>query len=74
MVYQDLPAAVNTIADFEVGTDVIGIEGLAGVAGFGDLALVQSGSDTLIRALDTNLAVLTGIENTTLGSSSFSFA
>lgn len=74
MVYQGLSAAVNTIADFEVGTDVIGIEGLAGVAGFGDLTFVQSGSGTLIRALDTNLAVLTGIENTALDSSSFSFA
>ncbi len=54
-----LPDAVNTITDFEIGKDVIGIGGL-GVS-FGDLSLTQQNGNTLIATETEDLAVLTGI-------------
>lgn len=68
-----LPQGTDTITDFEVGIDVIGIAGLPGVKGIEDLNLMQKGSNTLINALNTNLATLTGISVGTLDSSSFVF-
>jgi glycerophosphoryl diester phosphodiesterase len=69
-----LPEGTDTITDFEVGTDVIGITGLSGVTGIGDLNITQSGADTLINALNKDLATLTGIQMSTLDNSSFVFA
>jgi 3-phytase/alkaline phosphatase D len=66
--------SVNTIADFQTGMDVIGIGGLTGVTGIGNLSITQSGDDTLIGALNKDLAILTGIESNSLDSSSFVFA
>ncbi len=69
-----LPQGTDTITDFEVGTDIIGIAGLSGVTAIGDLSITQSGADTLINALNKDLATLTGIQANTLDSSSFVFA
>ncbi|NEP58627.1 MAG: S8 family serine peptidase, partial [Symploca sp. SIO2G7] len=67
-----LPSAANTIADFEEGVDLIGIGGL-GIT-FSDLSIAQNGDDALISALGTDLAILTGIQATTLDSADFVFA
>jgi 3-phytase/alkaline phosphatase D len=69
-----LPQGTDTITDFKVGTDVIGIAGLSGVAEIGDLSITQSGADTVINALNKDLATLTGIQANTLDSNSFVFA
>jgi Ca2+-binding RTX toxin-like protein len=70
---RSLPMGVDTITDFEVGSDVIGIAGMSGITNFDNLSFVQSGADTLINALGQDLAVLTGIQSNTLDSSSFTF-
>ncbi|MGL5880438.1 MAG: alkaline phosphatase [Xenococcaceae cyanobacterium] len=66
-----LPQGVDTIADFEVGIDVIGIASISGISSFDNLNLVQSADDTIIRALDRDLAIVTGIQPNVLDSSSF---
>jgi Ca2+-binding RTX toxin-like protein len=66
-----LPQGVDTIADFEVGEDVIGIASISGISSFSDLSLIQSGEDTVIRALGRDLAIVTGIQPDLLDSSSF---
>jgi len=68
-----LQEGTDTITDFEVGTDVLGIAGLPGVTAISDLDISQTGADTLITALDQNLAILKGIEASTINSS-FAFA
>jgi len=73
IVSSGLQRGTDTITDFEVGTDVIGIASLPGVSGIGDLDISQTGADTLITALDQNLAILKGIEASTINSS-FAFA
>lgn len=63
----------NTISDFQAGIDVIGIGGLTGVSDISNLTLTQTESGTLIGALGKDLATLTGIQSSTLDSSSFLF-
>lgn len=65
---------MDTITDFVVGTDVIGIAGLSEVTGFDALGITQSGADAVISALGQDLATLTGIQANTLNNSSFAFA
>jgi hypothetical protein len=76
VAYGELPSTANTIRDFELGIDVIGFSGLTSASAFDDLELVQNGADTQIRTTDQPLAiaVLAGIEATSLDSSSFVFA
>ncbi|MDA0267596.1 MAG: endonuclease/exonuclease/phosphatase family protein, partial [Cyanobacteria bacterium] len=50
-----LGEGTDTVVDFEVGIDVIG---LAGGLGVGDLSVSQSGADTLITAGDATLKLL----------------
>ncbi len=64
----------NTITDFELGTDVIRLGGLNGVAEFKDLDVTQSGADALIKAGGNDLAILSTIQSSTLGSGDFLFA
>ena len=66
-----LPSSPNTITDFELGVDVIGIGGLG--LGFDDLALTQQADNTLISALGTDMVILTGIHARALSSSNFVF-
>ncbi|MCL1474338.1 S8 family serine peptidase [Argonema antarcticum] len=68
------PDSVNTIADFELVGDAIGIGGLPEVDSFADLSLVQSGNDTRISALGQELAILKDIQAGSLNSSNFIFA
>lgn len=78
IVNAELPSIANTILDFQIGTDVIGILGGASLGiSASTLNLIQVGSDTQISFGDQTLAVLGGIEATSLNpddASQFVFA
>jgi uncharacterized protein YjiK len=63
----ELPAAANTILDFQIGTDVIGIQGAKSL-GFSATTLVlsQIGDDTSINFGGQSLALLKGIQASSL--------
>ncbi|MEM7556520.1 MAG: alkaline phosphatase, partial [Cyanobacteria bacterium P01_A01_bin.84] len=63
----EIPESANTIIDFETGTDVIGLAGL-GVS-FADLTLE---GDSISLGEDT-LAILSGVETSTLVENNFAF-
>ena len=64
------PSSANTILDFQVGTDVIGISG-----GVGSIAgLTLTGSDIIIKSSGATIATLTGITTSTLTAGDFVFA
>jgi len=60
----EIPGAANTILDFQIGTDVIGIQGLGISAS--TLKLNQIGADTSINFGGQTLAILTGIQASSL--------
>jgi glycerophosphoryl diester phosphodiesterase len=60
----DIPAAANTVLDFQVGTDIIGIQGIG--ANATNVVLAQVGADTSISFGGQILAVLKGIQSNTL--------
>jgi predicted AlkP superfamily pyrophosphatase or phosphodiesterase len=60
----DIPAAANTILDFQIGTDVIGIQGIG--ANATNIILTQIGSDTSIAFSGQTLALLKGIRANSL--------
>jgi Ca2+-binding RTX toxin-like protein len=60
----DTPAAANTILDFQVGTDVIGIQGIGATAA--NVVLAQVGADTTIGYAGQTLATLKGIQASSL--------
>ncbi|WP_082803768.1 phytase [Anabaena sp. 4-3] len=63
IVNTELPTAANTILDFQIGTDVIGILGAASLGiTTSTLQLNQVGADTQISFNNQTLAVLTGIQ------------
>jgi arylsulfatase A-like enzyme len=68
------PTSANTIGDFEVGIDKMLILGAAGVTGFSNVTLTQKGADTLLAASGKEIALLTGIQSSTLTAGSFGFA
>jgi hypothetical protein len=71
----DTPAAANTILDFQVGTDVIGIQGIGATAT--NIVLAQVGADTTIGFGGQTLATLKGIQASSLtpgNASQFVFA
>ncbi len=58
----------DTIQDFQVGVDLLElVEGLS----FGQLAIAQEESNTLIRFNDETLALLTGVNASTLSEAAF---
>ncbi|WP_016949598.1 alkaline phosphatase [Anabaena sp. PCC 7108] len=69
IVNGDLPLAANTVVDFEMGTDVLGISGQGAGFGFDDLTL--SGNSIMIGA--TTVAMLKGIDTTSLTADNFAF-
>lgn len=71
--FNGLPNVSNTITDYLAGVDVIGLGGLAEVFSINDLSIAQSGNDTVISAIEQDLAMLTGIEADSLNSNSFVF-
>jgi alkaline phosphatase len=60
----DIPAAANTILDFQIGTDVIGIQGIG--ANATNVVLAQVGADTTIAFGGQTLATLKGIQSSSL--------
>ncbi len=69
IVNGDLPAAANTILDFSMGTDVLGIGGQGAGFGFDDLTL--TGNSIAIGA--TTVAILNGVNTATLTAANFAF-
>jgi phosphodiesterase/alkaline phosphatase D-like protein len=71
----DIPTAANTILDFQIGTDVIGIQGIG--ANATNVVLAQVGADTTIGFGGQTLATLKGIQASSLtpsNASQFVFA
>jgi uncharacterized repeat protein (TIGR01451 family) len=71
----DTPAAANTILDFQIGTDLIGIQGIG--ANATNIVLAQVGADTTIGFGGQTLATLKGIQASSLtpsNASQFVFA
>jgi glycerophosphoryl diester phosphodiesterase len=63
----EIPTAANTIVDFQIGTDVIGIQGAASLGiSASTLVLNQVGADTSLNFGGQTIAVLTGIQATSL--------
>ncbi len=60
----DTPATPNTILDFQIGTDVIGLQGVG--ANASNVVLAQVGADTTIGFGGQTLAVLKGIQASSL--------
>jgi hypothetical protein len=61
-------AGTDTITDFKIGTDVIG---LSGGLSFGQLTISASGSNTLIKLGSDTLATLTGVNSSRITSANF---
>uniref|UniRef100_UPI00286B37D6 alkaline phosphatase n=1 Tax=Chamaesiphon sp. OTE_8_metabat_110 TaxID=2964696 RepID=UPI00286B37D6 len=74
----EIPGAANTIVDFQIGTDVIGIQGAKSLGiSATSLKLTQIGADTSINFGSQTLAILTGIQASSLtpgNASQFVFA
>jgi phosphodiesterase/alkaline phosphatase D-like protein len=60
----DAPTTANTILDFQIGTDVIGIQGIG--ANATNIVLAQVGADTTIGFGGQTLALLKGIQASSL--------
>jgi Ca2+-binding RTX toxin-like protein len=63
--------SANTVTDFTLGEDVIGIAGLG--ASFGTLTLTQQEENALIAFNGNDLAVLNGLQTTGLSADNFVF-
>ncbi|MGV2830847.1 calcium-binding protein [Myxosarcina sp. GI1(2024)] len=66
-----IPDSANTITDFTIGEDVIGIEGI--VASFESLGLTQQDQNVLISFEGSDLAVLNNMETSDLNAENFVF-
>lgn len=64
-----LGEGTDTVFDYGVGGDLIGLDGLS----FGDLTIGQAGNDATISSNGEVLAVLIGVDSSTLGESDFVF-
>lgn len=71
LAFGELPESANTVTDFVPGEDGIGMVGLG--ASFEDLSLTQAGSDTVISLSEQDVAVLGGVEVSSLGAENFVF-
>ncbi|NJR47054.1 MAG: alkaline phosphatase [Hyellaceae cyanobacterium CSU_1_1] len=65
------PESTNTITDFESGVDVIGIAGLG--IGFEELSITDNNGDALISSSNSDLAILQGVDATSLNADNFVF-
>ncbi len=66
-----IPDSANTITDFTIGEDVIGIEGIG--ASFESLGLTQQDQNVLISFEGSDLAVLNNMETSDLNAENFVF-
>ncbi|VEP16676.1 PBS lyase HEAT-like repeat protein (modular protein) [Hyella patelloides LEGE 07179] len=67
----EIPNSPNTVTDYDLTEDVIGIAGLG--IGFSDLNLIQQEEDVLIQAEDNDLAIFQGITTDSLSANNFVF-
>ena len=67
----ELPDTANRIADFELGSDVIGFSNLG--TSFEDLTLTQDGDNALIALQEKTVAILTNIDANSLDADNFAF-
>ncbi|MBR8826694.1 MAG: phytase [Gomphosphaeria aponina SAG 52.96 = DSM 107014] len=65
----EYPAAANTITDFELGIDVLGIAELG--LQFSDLAFTQAASNTIVSAGSNQLGILLGVDAGSLSEDNF---
>ncbi|ACB54023.1 hypothetical protein cce_4675 [Crocosphaera subtropica ATCC 51142] len=68
----EIPEAANTITDFDLEADVLGIAGLG--IGFDGLTISEENGDTLIATGDDELAKLLGVNAGSLNADHFVFA
>ena len=68
----EIPEAANTITDFTIDEDVIGIAGL-GVS-YDDLTITSQENDALISANDSDLGILQNVDANSLSESDFAFS
>lgn len=74
IVNGELPVTLNTITDYRIGEDVLGIAG-GGANTLADLTFTQEGADTLISIQSVAVARLLGIEASALSARGiFAFA
>ena len=71
LLYNGAPTSTNIVADFEIGVDSLV---LLGAGDFSKVTLTAKGADTLVATGGKDLALLTGIQASTLTSNSFKFA
>lgn len=67
----EIPDAANTITDFTIGQDVLGIGGLE--IGYDDLSITQDDANTVIAVNYKNLAILQGVDAADLSVNDFVF-
>ncbi len=68
----EIPDAANTITDFELGIDILGVSGLG--INFDDLSISQDGDNTVISIQSQNLAILLDTNANSLSADNFVFA
>jgi glycerophosphoryl diester phosphodiesterase len=66
------PESANIITDFESGIDVLGLAGLD--IAFENLSITDSNGDALISSSNNDLAILQGVDATSLNADNFVFA
>lgn len=69
---EELPESANRVADFTQGEDLIALQGFE--LGFANLNLRQEDENTVINALDKDLAILLGINSDSLTADDFVFS
>lgn len=69
---EELPESANRVADFTQGEDLIALQGFE--LGFANLNLRQKDENTVIKALDKELAILLGINSDSLTADDFLFS
>ncbi|MGJ3250408.1 MAG: Calx-beta domain-containing protein [Elainellaceae cyanobacterium] len=74
IVDNELPTSANTIVDFKVGIDQLGISGFGQITRFEDLDLIQDGNDTVIQFQGHAIAVLKRVNPASLTEDTFLFA
>ncbi len=74
LVESILPTSFNTVVDFRSGSDSLRISGVASLTSFTNLTITQQGANTLISTSSgTAIALLNGIQSTSLSAANFSF-
>ncbi|MGV2830863.1 hypothetical protein [Myxosarcina sp. GI1(2024)] len=68
----EIPETANTITDFTIDEDVIGIAGLG--IGYSDLTITPQGNDALISANNSDLGIIQNVDVNSLSESDFAFA